>query len=127
MAARKRIFIAFAKEDEYARDLLKGQARNSKTPFDFTDMSVKEAWDKDWKAKVRTRIKGCDGVVVLLSSHTRLADGEKHEMTCAEEEGIPMLGMHILAEDQGRIPPQLAGCKVIIWNWEMVEKFIESL
>ena len=34
----KRIFISFAIEDEDLRDLLKGQARNQKSPFEFIGM-----------------------------------------------------------------------------------------
>ena len=45
----KRIFISFAIEDERLRDLLVGQARNEKSPFEFVDMSVKEPWDSAWK------------------------------------------------------------------------------
>lgn len=37
----KRIFISFAKEDIRLRDLLRGQARNKNSPFEYVDMSVK--------------------------------------------------------------------------------------
>lgn len=38
----KRLFISFAKEDDWARNLLRGQARNENSPFDFVDMSDRE-------------------------------------------------------------------------------------
>lgn len=63
----KKIFISFAIEDEYARDFLVGQAKNNGTPIEFTDMSVKEAWSDSWKTRCRERIKGCDGVIAILS------------------------------------------------------------
>jgi hypothetical protein len=44
--AGKRVFIAFAVPDKRYRDFLVGHARHPKTPFDFTDMSVKEPWDE---------------------------------------------------------------------------------
>ncbi|UFW51115.1 MULTISPECIES: hypothetical protein [Bradyrhizobium] len=62
MADKKTVFVAFAIEDKKARDLLKGQALNTKTPFDYVDMSVKEPYDKEWKERVRTRIRRSDGV-----------------------------------------------------------------
>jgi len=40
--ANKRIFISFAIEDKELRTFLVGQARNENSPFEFTDMSVKE-------------------------------------------------------------------------------------
>jgi hypothetical protein len=58
MAMSHRVFIAFAMEDKTDRDFLVGQAKNASSPFEFTDMSVKEPWDTDWKNQVRTRIKG---------------------------------------------------------------------
>lgn len=45
----KRIFISFAIEDEKYRDFLKGQALNTNSPFSYTDMSAKQAWDNKWK------------------------------------------------------------------------------
>ena len=55
MATKKTIFVAFAIEDERQRDFLKGQSLNTNSPFEYVDMSVKEAYDTDWKNKVRTR------------------------------------------------------------------------
>ena len=63
----KRIFISFAIEDENLRDLLKGQARNKNSPFEFVDMSVKQPWDSKWKTNCRIRIKGCDGVISIIT------------------------------------------------------------
>ena len=65
MATKKTIFVAFAIEDERQRDFLKGQSLNTNSPFEYVDMSVKEAYDTDWKNKVRTRIKRSDGVIAL--------------------------------------------------------------
>lgn len=79
----KRIFISFAIEDVKYRDLLKGQALNTKSPFTYTDISVKQAWDNNWKTNCRQRIKSCDGVIALISKNTRNADGAKWEMQCA--------------------------------------------
>jgi hypothetical protein len=123
----KRIFISFAIEDVRYRDLLKGQSLNTKSPFTYTDMSAKQPWDSKWKTNCRSRIKGCDGVIALISKRTRNADGAKWEMQCANEEGIPLLGVHIHKDDKGQIPTQLAGKKVIEWQWEEIKKFIDSL
>jgi hypothetical protein len=54
MTDKKVVFIAFAIEDERLRDFLKGQSLNTATSFEFIDMSVKEAYDKDWKDKVQS-------------------------------------------------------------------------
>jgi hypothetical protein len=123
----KRVFVSFAIEDAYARDYLVGQARNNKSPFTFTDMSVKNAWDSSWKTRCRQRIKGCDGVIALISKHTRSADGARWEMQCANEEDIPMLGVPIHKDDKGAVPTELAGHKVIEWSWSGIDTFIRGL
>ena len=50
MTTNKVIFVAFAIEDQRSRDLLKGQSLHTRCPFEYIDMSVKEAYDSDWKA-----------------------------------------------------------------------------
>lgn len=73
MASKKRIFVSFAIEDEKARNLLRGQSRLGRSPIQYTDLSVKQAWSSAWKTKCRTRIRGCDGVIALLSNNVRNA------------------------------------------------------
>ncbi len=125
--SNKRIFICFAIEDEYARDFLVQQSEDTRSPFEFTDMSVKEPWDDSWKTRCRARIKSCDGLIALISKKTRNADGAKWEMKCADEEDIPMLGVHIHKDDKGEIPSELNGYKVIEWNWSGIADFIKSI
>lgn len=123
----KRVFISFAKENTTSRDLLVGQARNENSPIEFTDMSVKEPWSTQWKTNCRTKIKSCDGVIALISKKTWSADGAKWEMGCANEEGIPMLGVHIYKDNKGLIPSELSGKRVIEWTWAGIANFINSL
>ena len=89
----KTIFIAFAIEDERQRDFLKGQSLLTNSPFEYVDMSVKQAYDTDWKSKVRTRIKRSDGVIILVSKNSLNSSGQKWEIQCAKEEGKKILGI----------------------------------
>lgn len=127
MAKSKRIFISFAIEDKNYRDLLKGQSLHTNTPFSYTDMSAKQAWDRKWKTNCRIQIKGCDGVIALISKKTRNADGAKWEMQCAIDEGIPIIGIHIHKDGKGQIPPQLSGKKVVNWTWSAITNFINRI
>jgi hypothetical protein len=122
----KRVFISFAVEDRWARDYLVGQAKNDNSPFDFIDMSVKEPWSSEWKTKCRARIKGCDGVIALLSSKTINADGARWEMRCAIEEDIPIRGMYVTTSGC-QIPSELSGKRVMNWAWANLKSFIDSL
>jgi hypothetical protein len=99
MAKRKRIFVAFAIEDKRYRDLLRGQSKLGHCPIDYTDMSVKQPWDSAWKTKCRQRVKGCDGVIALLSRNMRAAAGARWEIKCAVDEGVPVLGVYVSRTD----------------------------
>lgn len=126
MSRAKRIFTSFAVEDTYARDFLVGQARNEKSPFEFVDMSVKEPWSDSWKTRCRTKIRGCDGVVALLSKNTINASGARWEMKCAIEESIPIIGVRLHKEDR-TVPPELTWVQVIDWTWDGIASFIDAL
>ncbi len=127
VATKNRIFIAFAIEDKWARDYLVGQARNEKSPFEFVDMSVKEPWKEDWKNNCRAKIKGCDGVIAIISKNSPNASGQKWEMSCANEEKIPMIGLRAMSDDTTPPPSEFGGKKVIPWTWKDIAAFINSL
>ena len=127
MARNDRIFISFAVEDSFYRDGLVNQAKDERSPFEFIDMSVKEPWDDKWKTRCRTKIKGCDGTIALLSKKTWNADGARWEMQCSIEEDIPIIGVHIHKDDKGAVPPELAGKKIIEWTWPGIKSFLDSL
>lgn len=125
---RKRIFISFAIEDIEYRDHLVSQSRKERSPFEFIDMSVKTKWkENEWQKRCRTKIKNCDGVIALLSKNTHKATGARWEMKCAREEGVEIIGMHIFKNNKGAIPIELNGKKVVEWNWNNIEKFINNL
>ncbi len=123
MAEKKVIFIAFAIEDERQRDFLKGQSLNTKSPFEYTDMSVKQAYDSDWKERVRTRIKRSDGVIILVSKNSLTSSGQKWEIQCSKEEKKRILGIYAYTYDR----TNLEGVNTKVWTWDNIKNFIDSL
>jgi len=123
MADKKVIFIAFAIEDERQRDFLKGQSLLTKSPFEYIDMSVKQAYDSDWKDKVRTRVRRSDGVIVLVSKNSLTSSGQKWEIQCAKEEGKKILGIWAYSGDR----TSLSGVNTKVWTWDNIKNFINSL
>lgn len=123
MADKKVIFIAFAIEDERQRDFLKGQSLNTKSPFEYVDMSVKEAYDTNWKERVRTRIRRSDGVIVLVSKNSHTSSGQKWEIQCAKEEEKKILGIWAYKDDRTNI----VGVRTVVWSWDSIKDFIDSL
>jgi hypothetical protein len=124
----KRIFISFAAEDSNYRDFLVGQAKNEKSPFEFVDMSVKEPWSDKWKTRCRTKIKGCDGFIALVSKRTPRADGQLWEIKCAKEEKVPVRGIYVSQDNKpAQLPKELEGVRIVNWTWENIKNFIDSL
>ncbi len=123
---QKRVFVGFAVEDKQYRDLLRGQSLNTDSPFEYTDMSVKEPWDSKWKTQCRERIKGCDGMIALLSKNTLKAEGARWEIKCAVEEDVPLLGIFIHDDDRSK-PPEMSGKRAVRWTWPNIAGFIDGL
>jgi hypothetical protein len=123
MADKKVIFIAFAIEDENQRNLFTGQRLHPRNPYEFTDMSVKEPYSKEWKDRVRTRIKRSDGIIVLVSKNSTSSEGQKWEIACAKEEKKPIRGIYAYTNDRTSV----AGVTTYTWNDENINNFIDSL
>jgi len=123
MADKKIIFIAFAIEDEGQRNLFTGQSLHPRSPFEFIDLSVREAYDSDWREKVRTRIKRSHGVIVLISKNSLNSTGQKWEIGCAKEENKRILGIWAYTNDR----TQISGVPGNVWDWNVIAGFIDGL
>ncbi|WP_166336987.1 TIR domain-containing protein [Sphingobacterium chungjuense] len=125
--ANKRIFVSFAMEDLTQKLLFCGQAKNANVPYEFVDMSVKQPWDSTWKANCRTRIKGCDGVIVLVSPNLKNASGALWEVKCAIEERKRIMGIYISGGNVWSKPSEMLYVDCKTWTWDNVKNFIHSL
>jgi len=123
MADKKVIFVAFAIEDERIRDMIKGQSLSNATPFEYIDMSVKEAYESDWKNKVKTRILRSHGVLAIVTKSSLTSTGQKWEIQCAQELGVPVKGIWAYKEDRTSLP----GVSTMVWSWPNIGNWIDSL
>ncbi len=123
MADEKVVFVAFAIEDVRIRDLIKGQSLHTDSPFEYIDMSVKEPYDEQWKTRVRTRISRSNGVIAIVSKNSLTSSGQKWEIQCAKEEKKPLRGFWAYKEDR----TNLVGVNTIVWTWDNIAAFINSL
>ena len=124
--AKSRVFTSFDYDhDEDLRVLLIGQSKNSDTPFDLADWSVKDPMTGDWKAKVRTRIKATDQMVVICGQHTHTASGVSVEIKIAQEEGKPYFLLKG-RKDKTCTKPTAAKStdKIYTWTWDNLKKLI---
>ena len=123
MTDKNVIFVAFAIEDERVRDLIKGQSLNAKTPFEYVDMSVREAYTEEWKKRVRIRILRSDGVLAIVSKNSLTSSGQKWEIQCGKEEKKPVRGVWAYTNDR----TDLVGVNTMVWTWDNIANWIDSL
>jgi hypothetical protein len=98
------------------------------SPFEFTDISAKKPWDEDWKRHCRSRIKGCDGAIALVSRNTEKAAGQLWEVRTAKEEAVPIIGIYVSQNDRpGRLPVEFNNVQVRDWTWENIRAFLARL
>lgn len=123
MADKKVVFVAFAIADVRVRDMIKGQSLHTNSPFEYVDMSVKEAYDEEWKKKVRARILRSNGVLVIVSKNSLASSGQKWEIQCAKEEKKKVRGIWAYKEDRTDLP----GVSTMVWTWVNIGNWIDSL
>ena len=123
MGQKKVIFVAFAIEDVSIRNLIKGQSLSTKSPFEYVDMSVKEAYDENWKKNVRTRILRSDGVLAIISKNSLISSGQKWEIKCTKEENRPLRGLWPYDDDRTNVE----GVNTMVWTWPNIANWIDSL
>ena len=124
--AKKRVFTSFDFDhDEDLRNLLVGQSKNSDSPFEMADWSVKDPMTGDWKQKVRTRIKKCELVIVICGEHTDKATGVSVELTITQEENIPYFLLWGRSS-KTCVKPKSAksGDKIYKWTWDNLKSLI---
>ena len=128
MAKNNRIFVSFAIEDKWAKEYLVGQAKNEKSPFEFTNMSINEPFDEKWKTQCRSRVKGCDGMIAFVSKNTAKADGAVWEVRTAKEEGVPVIAVYATTDDRpATLPAEYTGVKKVAWTWDNIKSFLNGL
>lgn len=123
---KTRVFISFDYDhDVDLKNLLVGQARNPESPFEITDMSIKEAIAINWKENARRRIRGCDVVAVICGEYTNTASGVNAELKIAQEEGVPYFLLWGRSEKTCVKPVSAKQTdKVYTWNWNNLKLLI---
>ena len=124
--AKTRSFISFDYDhDSDLKTLLVGQAKNSDSPFEITDMSIKETIAKDWKENARRRIKGCDVVIIICGKQTNTATGVSAELKIAQEEKIPYFLLWGRSGEKCVKPAAAkASDKIYEWTWDNLKCLI---
>ena len=122
----KRAFISFDFDhDAELRDALIGQARNPNSPFQIADWSVRDAFERNWQAQVRQRIRRTDLTIVICGEHTHDARGVAAELTITREEFKPYFLLWGRPNKTCKKPRMaLNSDKIYSWTWQNLTDLI---
>jgi len=130
MASTNQVFISFALKDAELRDKLVEQINKEKPDAKCIDMPMKKSWESAWKAEVQDTVRGCAGVIGLISENITRADGQQWELRCALDSGLPVLligekySMDIPAK---QLPELIRDKDIRLWEEATVSGFLNRL
>lgn len=103
--SKRNVFISFSSVDMNEVNLMRGQAKNDGIDLDFSDHSVKKAYNSDKddyiKRQIRGKIENASVVLVYLSAASIKSQWVKWEVEQAKK-----MGKGIVAVYKGDTPPK---------------------
>jgi len=123
--AKKKVFVSFDYDnDKTLKDFLIGQAKNSDSPFEISDHSLKEAKpEKDWLEHAKRAIGRADVFIIMLGSKTKNASGVLKELEVAinkDKKKFQIIGYKNRSADDA-VP---GGGRTYAWDWENLKKLL---
>ncbi len=123
--AKTKVFISFDFDNDKAlKDFIIGQAKNSDSPFEVSDHSLKEAKpERDWLEHASRAIGRADVFIIMLGPKTAKASGVLKELDVAIAKGkkkFQIIGYRDGSEDWA-LPN---GGRTYRWNWENLKKLL---
>lgn len=122
--SKKKVFVSFDFDnDRVLKDFIIGQARNSDSPFEVIDHSLKEAApERDWEKKAATAIARSDIVLVVVGPKTYRAHGVLKEVAIARDAGVKIV--QVIGYRDGNYTPLPNAGRLYAWNWENLKKLL---
>lgn len=123
--AKKRVFVSFDFDnDKILKDFIIGQAKNSDSPFEVSDHSLKEEKpDKDWLEHASRAIGRAEVFIIMLGSKTKKASGVLKELVIATAKEKPRF--QIIGYKNGSVTWAVpGGGRTYTWNWENLKKLL---
>jgi len=123
--AKKKVFVSFDFDnDKVLKDFIIGQAKNSDSPFEVSDYSLKEAQpEKEWLDKAKLAIGRAEVFVIMLGPKTKKASGVLKELDVAidkEKQKFQIIGYKNGSSDLA-VP---GGGRTYAWDWDNLKQLL---
>lgn len=125
---KSKVFVSFDYDnDKFLKESLIGQSKNDDSPFEISDLSIKDAISHDWEKVAREKIKRSDVVAVLCGKHTDNATGVNKELKIAQEEKTPYFLLAGYSDIQCKKPNSATqNDKMYKWTWDNLKNLING-
>lgn len=130
--SRRNVFISFSNDDMDEINLMRGQAKNEGLELEFSDHSVKKAYNSEQdeyiKRRIRDRIERASVTLVYLSASSMKSDWVKWEVEQSKKMGKGILAVYKGDQPPANIPNHIKDSvsSVVQWNHASMAKAIED-
>ena len=123
--AKTKVFVSFDFDnDKVLKDFIIGQAKNSDSPFEISDHSLKEEKpEKNWLDHATRAIARADVFIIMLGPHTKTASGVLKELGVAtqkDKKKFKIIGYTDGSKDWA-VP---GGGVTYNWSWDNLKKLL---
>ena len=122
--SKKNVFVSFDFDnDKPLKEFLVGQSKNSDSPFEVADWSMKEAApQRNWEDEAESRIKRSDLVLVMVGPETHKAPGVLKEVEMARRNNIRIV--QVIGYKDGNYTAVPNAGQLYSWNWDNLKKLL---
>jgi len=130
--SRRNVFISFSSDDMDEVNLLRGQTKNDGVELEFSDHSVKKAYDSDKdeyiKRQIRGKIENASVTMVYLSSNSMNSDWVKWEIEQSKKMGKGVIAVYKGDKPPANIPRHIKdnASSVVQWKHISIMRAIED-
>ena len=125
---KKKAYICFDYDNDYElKECLVGQSKNPDSPFNISDVSIKQEIPSNWKTFARQKIRQADVVIVLCGKYTDTAKGVAAELSITQEEGKPYFLLCGRSDGNVKKPRNAQNTdKIYKWTWVNLKALING-
>ena len=122
--SKTKAFVSFDFDnDKKLKEFIIGQSKNSESPFEVADWSMKEAApQRNWVDEAESRIKRSDLVLVMVGPETHKAPGVLKEVEMAQRNNIRIV--QVIGYKDGNYTAVPNAGRLYSWNWDNLKKLL---
>ena len=122
--SKTKVFVSFDFDnDKKLKEFIIGQSKNSESPFEVADWSMKEAApQRNWEDEAESRIKRSDLVLVMVGPETHKAPGVLKEVEMARRNNIRIV--QVIGYKDGNYTAVPNAGRLYSWNCDNLKKLL---